>query len=295
MNTFSGAGVALVTPFNENHEVDYPGLNNLLEHTANGSDYWVVHGTTGESVTTTSEEKTKILDFIKQNNKSNLPIVVGVGGNYTDEVIKKFKTIDWDGIDGALSVCPYYNKPSQQGIYEHFVKIADASSKPVIIYNVPGRTGSNIVAETTLALAEHPNIAGVKESACNLEQAAMIAKYKPAGFRLISGDDMFTIPMMAIGGEGAISVLANAFPHVFGEMVRSMMRGEYETGRRHMFRLLEMHPLMYVEGSPSGIKQVLDLMNICRNYVRLPLVTVSEKLKKQIAEKMKLVEQPVQA
>lgn len=294
-DTFSGAGVALVTPFNEKLEVDYAGLKNLLEHTANGSDYWVVHGTTGESVTTTTEEKIKILDFVKKHNHASLPIVVGVGGNYTEEVVKKLKAMDLDGIDGILSVSPYYNKPPQKGIYEHFVKIADASPKPVILYNVPGRTGSNIAAETALALADHKNIVGIKESSCNLEQVAMIAKYKPSGFKLISGDDMFTIPLMSVGGEGAISVLANAFPYAFGEMTRSMLSGDLVKAREYMFQLLELHPLMYVEGSPSGIKQALELLNVCRSYVRLPMVQVSEKLKNQIAEKMRMVRQPVQA
>lgn len=284
--TFSGVGVALATPFTKDLEVDYKGLKKLLEHTSNGADFWVVHGTTGESVTTTKEEKAKILEFVKYNNLRNFPIAVGIGGNYTEEVIKKIKETDLEGAGAILSVSPYYNKPSQNGIYKHFMKIADASPVPVILYNVPGRTGSNISAETAIKLAAHGNIMGIKESSCNFEQICMIARNKPTSFKLISGDDMFTIPIIAMGGEGVISVLANAYPALFGQMVHDMMSSRVESAKELLLQLVELNPLMYSEGNPSGIKQLLELMNICKNYVRLPLTEASEKLKNQIAEKM---------
>jgi 4-hydroxy-tetrahydrodipicolinate synthase len=285
-DTFMGVGVALVTPFNKDLEVDYAGLKNLLDHTSNGTDYWVVHGTTGESVTTSKEEKFKILDFIKHNNPRKLPIVCGIGGNYTDEVIKRIKEADLEGVGAVLSVSPYYNKPSQEGIYEHFMRIADISPKPIILYNVPGRTGSNMSAETTLKLAGHGNIWGIKDASCHYEQICMIAKYKPTSFKLISGDDMFTLPLIAIGGEGVISVLANAYPALFGSMVQNMLNSEVERARGILLQLIELNPLMYAEGNPTGIKQLLEHLNICKNYVRLPLMSASGKLKNQIAEKM---------
>jgi 4-hydroxy-tetrahydrodipicolinate synthase len=288
-DTFTGVGVALVTPFNRDFEVDYAGLKNLLDHTSDGADYWVAHGTTGESVTTTKEEKIKILDFIKRNNPKNLPLAVGIGGNYTDELIKKIKEFDLDGVGAVLSVSPYYNKPSQEGIYEHFMKIADVSPRPLILYNVPSRTGCNMSAETTLKLALHGNILGIKESSCNYEQLCMIAKHKPSSFKLISGDDMFTLPIIALGGEGVISVLANAYPSLFSSMVQNMMNLEVERAREVLFQLIELNPLMYVEGSPTGIKQLLEHLNICKNYVRLPMTSASVKLKEQIAEKMILL------
>lgn len=288
-DTFTGVGVALVTPFNQDLEVDYVGLKKLLDHTSNDADYWVAHGTTGESVTTTKEEKIKILDFIKRNNPRKLPIVLGMGGNYTDELIKKIKETDFDGVDAILSVSPYYNRPSQNGIIEHFTKVADVSSKPIIMYNVPSRTGSNISAEATLKLAEHDNIIGVKESSCNYEQLLTIAKYKPSSFKLISGDDVFTLPILALGGDGVISVLANAYPALFNSMVQNMLNSEVERAREVLLQLIELNPLMYVEGSPTGIKQLLEHLNICKNHVRLPMMCASDKLKNQIAEKMILL------
>ncbi len=285
-DTISGVGVALVTPFTQEFEVDYMGLKKLLDHTSNGADYWVAHGTTGESVTTTKEEKIKILDFIKKNNPKKLPIVVGIGGNYTDEVVKKIKEHDMNGIDAILSVSPYYNKPAQEGIVEHFIKVAEASQIPVILYNVPGRTSCNMCADTILKLAEHPNIIGVKDSSCDFQQLCTIAKYKPQGFKLISGDDMFTLPILAVGGEGVISVLANAYPTLFSDLYQHMCNAEVEKARELLFQLIHLNPLMYAEGSPTGIKQLLAHMNICKNYTRLPMMAASDKLKSQIAEKM---------
>lgn len=284
--TYTGVGVALATPFTKDLEVDFDGLKNLVEHTAAGVDYFVVHGTTGESVTTTNEEKARILDFIKQHNHKSLPIIAGIGGADTAQVINKIKQTNLDGVKAVLSVSPYYNKPSQEGLYLHYTKIADASPIPIILYNVPGRTSCNISAETTLRLAEHPNITGIKEAACNIQQAAVVARYKPENFSMISGDDMFTLSLIAMGGVGVISVLANAIPGIFRKLVHSALDGNYQEAREAMYKITDIHPLMYVEGSPAGIKQALEIKQICKNYVRLPLAPASKGLKDKIAEQM---------
>src|SRR5688572_25908548 len=211
MKKFYGTGVALVTPFDSTGAIDYKALKKLLAHTAKGVDYYVVMGTTGESVTVSSEEKKKVLEFVKANNSKGLPIVYGIGGNNTQNVLDTIKATNLKGVDAILSVSPYYNKPSQEGIYQHFAAVADASPLPLILYNVPGRTGSNLTAETTLRLAQHKNIIGVKEASGNLEQCMKISKYMPKDFLLFSGDDLIIIPLYSIGGKGVISVLANAY------------------------------------------------------------------------------------
>ncbi len=292
MKKLEGTGVALVTPFTRNHAIDYPALKRLLNHTATGVDYYVVMGTTGESVTITADEKKKVLQFIKQNNTAKLPIVYGIGGNDTQAVLDTIRNTDLKGVDAILSVSPYYNKPSQEGIYQHFKAIADASPLPIILYNVPGRTSSNLTAETTLRLATHKNIIGIKEASGNLEQCMRIAKSKPKDFLLISGDDLLTVPIYAIGGKGVISVLANALPVVFKKMKESSFAGNYEQACLHQFSLLEINGPMYEESNPVGIKQVLHEFGVCENHVRLPLVSASEALQKKIrvilkAQKMK--------
>jgi 4-hydroxy-tetrahydrodipicolinate synthase len=279
-----GTGVALVTPFDENQEVDFKGLEKLLTHTSQGVDYFVVLGTTGETATTTAEEKKEILRFVKENNPKKLPIVYGMGGNNTGEVLKNIEATNFEGVDAILSVSPYYNKPSQEGIVEHYSAIADKSPVPVILYNVPGRTGSNMHYETTLRLTEHENIIGIKEASGDLEQAMQIARHKPDDFLLISGDDMLTVPMMAVGAEGVISVLANAFPKIFKEMIHSALDGDFRTAQRQVFKLMDINPLMYSESNPVGIKHVLTSMGICDNYVRLPLVPASGGLQTRINE-----------
>jgi 4-hydroxy-tetrahydrodipicolinate synthase len=282
MKKLYGTGVALVTPFTESLEVDYKALKKLLSHTAKGADYYVVLGTTGESPTVTSEEKKKILQFVKDNNSKNLPIVYGIGGNNTDEILEAIHETDLKGVDALLSVSPYYNKPSQEGIYLHFKKIADASPVPVLLYNIPGRTGSNITAETTLRLATHKNIIGIKESSGNLEQCMKIAKYMPKDFLLISGDDMLSLPMYAIGGKGVISVLANPFPVTFRKVKEHVFAGNYAKASQELYKLLDINGAMYEEGNPIGVKYVLSLLGISEPHVRLPHAPASAALKKKI-------------
>lgn len=282
MKKLHGTGVALVTPFDENDQIDFKGLKKLLSHTARGVDYFVVMGTTGESATLSKVEKKKVLTFVKENNSKKLPIVYGIGGNNTQEVVETLKESDLTGVDALLSVSPYYNKPSQEGIYRHFLTIADKSPIPVILYNVPGRTASNLTAETTLRLAQHPNIIGIKEASGNLEQCMKIAKERPKDFMLISGDDMLTVPLYAIGSVGVISVLANAFPVVFKKMKEFSFVGNFAKASVEQFKLLEINGPMYEEGNPVGVKHVLKLMNICTGEVRLPLVKASDLLQRKI-------------
>ncbi len=280
-----GTGVALVTPFDKEKNIDYPALAKLLEHTyANGKgvDYWVVMGTTGESVTLSKEEKQQVLDFVKQNNPAQLPIVYGIGGNDTQALLEQLKTTNLEYVDAILSVSPAYNKPSQAGILAHYRVLADASPLPIILYNVPGRTSSNVSAETTLQLAEHPNIIAIKEASGNLEQCTKISQYKPDDFLLISGDDMLTIPLIALGGQGVISVMANAFPVVFQEIVKNALENNFEEARKALFQLTALNPLMYVESNPVGVKQALAFQGVCSNEVRLPLLSASIELQEKI-------------
>jgi len=282
MKKLYGTGVALITPFTENEEVDFRGLKKLLTHTAKGVDYYVVMGTTGESATLTSSEKQAVLNFVKDNNSRGLPIVYGIGGNNTRQILENIASTDLTGVDALLSVSPYYNKPSQEGIYQHYKAIADASPVPVILYNVPGRTSSNITADTTLRLAAHPNIIGIKEASGNLEQCMRIARNKPKSFMLISGDDMFAIPLYAMGGAGLISVLANAYPVIFKKIKEFAFSGNYAKANSEVFKLLDLNPLMYEESNPVGVKALLEQLGICQGVVRLPLVPASESLQKRI-------------
>jgi 4-hydroxy-tetrahydrodipicolinate synthase len=282
MKKFYGTGVALVTPFDSTGAVDYKALKKLLTHTAKGVDYYVVMGTTGESATVTSEEKKKVLEFVKTNNSKGLPVVYGIGGNNTQNVLDNIKSANLKGVDAILSVSPYYNKPSQEGIYQHFIAVADASPVPVILYNVPGRTGSNLTAETTLRLAKHKKIIGIKEASGNLEQCMKIAKYMPQDFLLISGDDLLSLPLYAMGGKGVISVLANAFPVIFKKMKEFAFAGNYNKASQEQFKILEINGPMYEEGNPVGVKFVLSEMGVCSDMVRLPNVPASEGLKKKI-------------
>jgi len=226
MKKLYGTGVALVTPFTDQSEVDFKSLKKLLNHTAKGVDYYVVMGTTGESTTVSAEEKKSILQFTRDNNIKKLPLVYGIGGNHTQQVLDSIRNTDLSGVDALLSVSPYYNKPSQEGIFLHFKAIADTSPVPVILYNVPGRTASNITAETTLKLAAHPKIIGVKEASGNLEQCMRIARDKPKDFLLISGDDLLAVPLYALGAKGVISVLANAYPVIFRRMKEFSFAGD---------------------------------------------------------------------
>ena len=282
MKKLHGTGVALVTPLNANGSIDFKGLKKLLVHTAKGVDYYVVMGTTGESVTMSAEEKKEVLNFVRQNNPSKLPIVYGIGGNNTQSILDTTKSSDLKGVDAILSVSPYYNKPSQEGIYQHFKVIADASPVPVILYNVPGRTASNITAETTLRLAMYKNIIGIKEASGNLEQCMNIARRKPKDFLLISGDDLLTVPLYSVGGKGVISVLANALPVVFKKMKEFAFAGDFERASQQQFSLLEINGPMYEEANPVGVKHLLKEIGICENYVRMPLLPASDSLQNKI-------------
>ncbi|HEU5291507.1 MAG TPA: 4-hydroxy-tetrahydrodipicolinate synthase [Cyclobacteriaceae bacterium] len=289
MKKFYGTGVALVTPFDTTGAIDFKSLKKLLNHTARGVDYYVVMGTTGESVTVSSDEKKKVIEFVKENNTKSLPIVYGIGGNNTQNVLDTIKSTNFKGIDAILSVSPYYNKPSQEGIYQHFVAVADASPVPVILYNVPGRTGSNLTADTTLRLTKHKNIIGIKEASGNLEQCMKISKYMPKDFLLISGDDMLTVPLYSIGAKGVISVLANAFPVVFKKMKDFAFAGNFDKASQEQFKLLEINGPMYEEGNPTGVKFVLSELGVCSSAVRLPNVVASEGLQKKIKALMEKI------
>ena len=282
MKKFYGTGVALVTPFNEGLEIDYKSLKKLLGHTAKGVDYYVLMGTTGESTTCSEEEKSEVLDFVKKNNPKKLPIVYGIGGNDTSHVLESITATDFTGVDALLSVSPYYNKPSQEGICQHFETIAGKSPVPVILYNIPGRTSSNMTADTTLRLASHSNIIGMKEASGNLEQCMKIAKHMPKDFLLLSGDDMWTAALYGMGGQGVISVLANAFPIAFKKIKESVLGGKHVAAYRELSNMLEINAPMYEEGNPVGVKYLLSLMNLCGPYVRLPLVKASKGLQTKI-------------
>jgi 4-hydroxy-tetrahydrodipicolinate synthase len=282
MKKLYGTGVALVTPFTENLEVDYKALKKLLTHTAKGVDYFVVMGTTGEAATCSEGEKSRVLEFVKDNNPKSLPIVYGIGGNNTAAVIESINATDLSGVDALLSVSPYYSKPSQEGIYQHFITIADHCPVPIILYNVPGRTSSNMSAQTTLRLAQHKNIIGIKEASGNLEQCMQIAKHMPRDFLLLSGDDMWTLALYAFGGKGVISVLANAFPTIFKGIKNHAFAGDFAKASREQFKLIEINGPMYSEGNPVGVKFLLSELKVCNPHVRLPLVKASESLQDKI-------------
>ena len=281
---FKGVGVALVTPFQSNGQVDFNGLQRLVEHQINnGTDYLVVQGTTGESATLSSDEKKAVLDFIIEINAKRLPIVLGIGGNNTAAVVDALKSTDLKDVDGILSVSPYYNKPSQEGIYQHYKTISAATSKPIILYNVPGRTMSNVLAQTTLRIARDcKKIVAVKEASGNLEQVMEIINNKPEGFVVLSGDDALTLPHMAIGGDGVISVVANAFPKRFSTLVHAAMDNNMDLAREKHYELIEVIQQLFADGNPGGVKHVLKLLNICDDNLRLPLVPVS----KDVADKL---------
>jgi len=283
MLNLTGTGVALITPFHADLSIDYDGLKNVITHVIRGKvDYLVVMGTTGESATLTNQEKKQVLASSLEFNDNRLPIVYGIGGNNTHAVLDEIKATDFSGISAILSVSPYYNKPQQAGIIAHYTAIADACPVPVILYNVPGRTMSNMTAATTLALAQHPNIIAMKEASGNLEQCMAIAAGKPDDFSLISGDDMLTTAMRSIGAIGVISVLANAYPETF----KNISHGELNISRKAAFSLLNLNPLMYEESNPVGLKCLMEELGICSGAVRLPLVNASESLRERIIKNL---------
>jgi 4-hydroxy-tetrahydrodipicolinate synthase len=287
---FIGTGVALVTPFKEDGAIDYDAYKKLINHViAGGVNYLLVNGTTGESATTSAAEKAEMLAFAKKENNGRVGLVYGIGGNNTAEIIHTIKNTDFTGVDGILSVSPYYNKPSQEGIYLHYTAIADASPVPVILYNVPGRTSSNIAAKTTIRLSQHKNIAAIKEASGNLEQAMEIAKYASKDFILISGDDLVTVPMISIGAKGVMSVLANAYPTQFSKMLKLALNNDFAGATEVLKMFIDINPYLYEEGNPVGIKQALELLGICKTTVRLPLAKASEELKQKMKKAMEEV------
>jgi len=277
MKKFKGTGVAIVTPFKNDSSLDFSALGRVINHVIKGGvNYIVALGTTGESVTLSKDEKKAVISYVVETVDGRVPIMAGIGGNNTQEVINSIRQADLTGIDALLSVTPYYNKPTQRGIFQHFKSIATWSPVPVIMYNVPGRTGCNISADTCLELARNcENITGVKEASGDLAQIMKIIKGKPENFGVISGDDMLTLPVIATGGIGVISVLGNAFPQACSELVNHALKGNFRSAREIQFRYMEMIELLFTEGNPAGIKAILSVLDICQNYLRLPLVSVS--------------------
>lgn len=273
-NIFKGLGVALVTPFTTEGEVDYKALKRLVEYLIqNGADFLCILATTGETPCLSTDEKNQIKQLVIDVNRGRVPILIGCGGNNTRAVVEELKTTDWTGIDGILSVCPYYNKPSQEGLYQHFKAIAEASPLPVVLYNVPGRTGINMKSETTVRLAHDcENIVAIKEASGSLEQVDEIIKNKPDRFDVISGDDALTFSMVASGAAGSISVIGNALPREVSRMIRLEFKGEYEGARTIHHRFTELYSLLFVDGNPAGVKALLHEMGFIENVLRLPLV-----------------------
>ena len=273
-NIFKGLGIALITPFTADGQVDYDSLKRIINYQIdNGADFFCILATTGETPCLTKAEKQQIKQTIVDTVAGRTPILMGCGGNNTAAVIEEIKTSDWSGIDGLLSVCPYYNKPSQEGLYQHFKAIAAATTLPVVLYNVPGRTGINLKAETTVRLAtDCANIVAIKEASGSLEQIDDIIKNKPADFDVISGDDALTFPMIACGAVGVISVIGNALPKEFSRMIRLEFNGEYEPARKIHHKFTELYTLLFVDGNPAGVKALLSEMGMIENVLRLPLV-----------------------
>ena len=280
---FHGTGVALVTPFTPDLAVDYAGWRQLLDFCIEGGvDYLVVNGTTGESPTTTVDEKRELLRTAVEHVAGRVPLVYGIGSNDTVAAEELLLTTDLTGVAAILSASPAYNKPSQAGLVAHYTRLAEASPLPIILYNVPGRTASNLTAETTLRLALHPNIIGIKEASGLMEQCLAIAARKPKDFLLLSGDDMLTLALIACGGEGIISVMANAFPKRFAELTNAALAGDFATARQGLFHLLPLNPLMYEESNPVGVKAALEALGVCGPAVRLPLLEATGGLKERI-------------
>ena len=289
-NPFVGTGVALITPFNEDFSVDYKSLENIVEFTlSNGADFLVALGTTSEAPTLTAEEKDNVLKTIIKTANGRCPIMLGMGGNNTMSLLNSIKNQDFNGVDGILSVVPYYNKPNQRGMKAHFEMVADNSPVPVVLYNVPGRVGVNLQASTCVELAEHPNIIAVKEASGNLQQIMEILRDKPSDFDVLSGDDGITQPMMALGAKGVISVAANGYPELFCKMVKSMMTHDNEIALSLHYKILKMNNLIFADGNPAGIKCLMAYRNLCKNVLRLPLVPANEAVRKNIENECEII------
>jgi 4-hydroxy-tetrahydrodipicolinate synthase len=281
-----GTGVALVTPFNHKGEIDFTGLGKVIDHSINGGvEYLVSLGTTGESVVLSKEEKQEVLKFTVAHNAGRVPVVAGFGGNNTTELIKDIAAQDFTGIDAILSVSPYYNKPTQQGIIAHYKAVAAASPLPILLYNVPGRTGSNIAAATALQLArEESKIIGIKEASGDFAQAMQLVKNAPKDFLVISGDDNITLGLIAYGFHGVISVVGQAFPTIFTEMVRKALAGNFNDAKALHYKLNDITDMLFAEGNPGGVKYALELQGVCESHLRLPLVSISDALKDKMKQ-----------
>ena len=288
-NIFKGLGIALITPFRADGTVDEESLARLVTYQLdNGADFFCILATTGETPCLTAEEKLRIKNLVVQTVNHRVPILMGCGGNNTASVVSELKSGDFKGIDGVLSVCPYYNKPSQEGLYQHFKTIAAATKLPVVLYNVPGRTGVNLKAETTVRLARDcHNIVAVKEASGSLEQVDEIIKNKPSGFDVISGDDALTFPMVSCGAVGVISVIGNALPKEFSKMIRLEFRGEYEGARKIHHKFTDLFSLLFIDGNPAGVKAMLHEMGMIENVLRLPLVPTRISTLQRMSEIMK--------
>lgn len=288
-NKFKGTGVAIVTPFHKHGTVDFTSLGKIIEHIINnGVNYIVALGTTGETATLTEKEKIAVTDFIIETTDKRVPIVLGIGGNNTQKLIEQIKETNFDGIDAILSVSPYYNKPQQKGLFYHFKSIADVAPVPMIIYNVPGRTGVNISVETTLKLAnEVESIIGIKEASGNMIQIMQLIKDKPKDFLIISGDDALTMPSICAGADGVISVVANAFPKEFSEMVDFALKGNMIKAKELHYKLYDFGNAIFEDGSPAGIKAALEALELCQNNLRLPLVKVNKQTLQNIHNRVK--------
>lgn len=288
MKSLQGLGIALITPFNEDGTVDFPALENLVNYNIeNGVDYFVVLGTTAESATLNSEEKKKVINCIKKSNNKRLPLILGIGGNNTAEVINQIQHADLEDFVAVLSVSPYYNKPTQEGIYQHYKAITQASPKPIIIYNVPGRTASNVEASTTLRLAkDFDTIAAIKEASPNFLQSTVIIKNKPSDFKVISGDDEFALPMTLAGGAGIISVIGQGMPELVSSMIHLGLERKVDEAYKIHYRLQNLFRLIFAEGNPAGIKALLAIRGLCKPYTRLPLVKASEELTEKIKNEL---------
>ncbi|MDW8392611.1 MAG: 4-hydroxy-tetrahydrodipicolinate synthase [Chitinophagales bacterium] len=282
---FCGTGVALITPFTDSGAVDETALLRLCDHCLNhGADFLVVLGTTAETPTLSPEEKSFLLRRVAEHVGTRAPLVAGIGGNHTEQVIRQLQQTDLSGYQAVLSVSPYYNKPSQEGLFRHFIAVAEASPLPVILYNVPGRTSSNLTAATTLRLARATSrIIGIKEASGNLVQIMQIVQQRPQGFLVLSGDDVLTLPMISFGAEGVISVAAQAVPHLFSQMVSEALQGRFREAAALHLRLLDFMELLFAEGNPAGIKAALHALGLCSNVLRLPLTPVSPALYEQLA------------
>ena len=283
MKELIGTGTALITPFNNDHSIDFDALSRIIEQQiVGGTNYFVMLGTTGESATLSNEEKSAVVSHIKKVNAGRLPLVLGVGGNNTSDVVEQLKSLNTDGLTAILSVSPYYNKPNQQGIIYHYNEVANASPLPIILYNVPGRTGSNMTASTQLELAKHPNIVATKEASGNMEQVMSILKDKPSDFLVISGDDALTFPILACGGSGVISVINHIFPRTFSGMVKSALQGDIIAARAAHERVLESSIAIFADGSPGGIKTMLHEKQLCGTAVRPPLWQVNAQVEENL-------------